>query len=494
VWVIQGAYPADLQLEHHNRCAAVVRTAKSGHLLTFELRQQFSLLKTPMSELPQKRKRLTVEQKNERADFAQREAKTREWLSTQAARANKIRSKDKEFHGLEREFMNLQAKMLSDYEISKDIKHPRDVGTVREVLLRDFFLKNKLLPRRYSVSDASVRVASTSGHLSNEIDILFYDAMESFTLMQRQGVYEVLPVEYCYGAIQVKSKLTKGELKNAFSNIESFKRLHRINAKKSPRIDPSKLVQNEGFGIIFAYDTDMAWEDLVAELRSHARTCERSVLPNAVFILSKGSLHFGGNKFGSIYNSHIEAFGEIDVYGNPDRQGLCLYSLYSTVFELLINTRAQEALPRDYFRLPLTAGNYSYSYSMGNFAEFGHCGEHGDYARVFTPEKLAHIIDWCQTAEPINWIKATDLAYGKTGDNTRAYERQPGDVRIYNPKNLPLSEILIADRQFTRDGKEVTVKALAFDCITSNGINIYIPYYYQIAENLIEGCAKCNKL
>ena len=389
--------------------------------------------------------------------------------------------------------MNLQTKMLSEYEISKDIKHPRDVGTVREVLLKEFFVENKLLPRRYSVSDTSVRVASTSGHLSNEIDILFYDAIDSFTLMQRQGVYEVLPVEYCYGAIQVKSKLTKSELKSAFSNIQSFKRLHRLNARKS-RIDPSELSQNEGFGIIFAYDTDMAWEDLVAELMSHARTCDRSYLPNAVFILSKGSFRFGDHNFASVYNSHIKEFGEIVVYGDPDRQGLCLYSLYSTVFELLRNTRTQEALPHNYFRLPLTAGDYSYSYSMGNFAEFGHCNEHGDYARVFTPEKLARLIDWCQTAVPINWVKATDLAYGKAGDNTQAYERQPGDVRIYNPKDLPLSEILVADQKFTYEGKEVSAKALAFDCITSSGMNIYIPYYYQITEHLVEGCAKCKKL
>lgn len=446
-----------------------------------------------MSKPPMKRARLTAEEKKERADFAQREARTREWLSTQASRANKLRSKDKEFHGLEREFMNLQTKMLSDYEISKDIKHPRDLGTVREVLLRAFFLENKLLPRRYCVSDTSVRVASTTGHLSKEIDILFYDALDSFTLMQRQGVYEVLPVAYCYGAIQVKSKLTKSELKSAFLNIQSFKQLHRLKAQQSPYTDPTDLTQNEGFGIIFAYDTDMAWEDLVAELKFHAQTCDRRFLPNAVFILTKGSLRFGDDKFGSVYNSHIKEFGKIAVYGNPDRQGLCLYSLYSVVFELLTNTRTQEALPHNYFRLPLTAGDYSYSYSMGNFAEVGHCDEHGDYARVYTPEKIARLINWCQTAEPINWVKATDLAYGKAGDNIQAYERQPGDVRIYNPKDLPLSEILVVDRKFMREGKEIAAKALAFDCITSSGMNIYIPYYYQITEDLVQGCDKCQK-
>jgi hypothetical protein len=203
-------------------------------------------------------------------------------------------------------------------------------------------------------------------------------------------------------------------------------------------------------------------------------------------------LLFGDEKFGSAYNSDMKAFGEIVVYGNPDRQGLCLYQLYSMVFDLLGDTRTQKASPRDYFRLPFTAGDYSYSYNMGNFAEFGHCDEHGDYARIYTSEKLARLIDWCEAAEPINWIKATDLAYGKAGDNIQAYERQPGDVRIYNPNDLPLSEILVADKKMMHNGNEISTKVLSFDAITSGGMNIYIPYYYQVAEDLVQGCSRCK--
>lgn len=446
-----------------------------------------------MSETPKKRRRLTTAQKQERADFASRAARTKEWLSNQALRANKLRSKDKEFHGLERELINLQSKMLRDYEISKDIKHPRDVGTVREVLLRAFFLENKLLPRRYAVSTSSVRVASTSGHLSNEIDILFYNAFDSFTLMQRQDVYEVFPVEYCYGAIQVKSKLSKKELKSGFDNIASFKRLRRMGSSEHFFVRQGNNTQAEGFGIIFAYDTDMDWADVVAELQLHATTYDKSVLPNAVFILSKGFFLFGDGSFGSAYNSDIKEFDNIKIHGRPDHQGYCLYQLYEIIFNLLNKTQTQEVFPHHYFRLPLTAGDYSYEYSFGNFAEFGHCEEHGDYPRIFTSEKLGDLITWCQTAEPINWIKATDLAYGKSGDNTEAYERQPGDVRIYNPEGLLLSDILVADQGVMFDGKEAITKVFAFDSIKSCGLDIFIPYYYQLKEDLVQGCSKCKK-
>ncbi|MEW7857553.1 DUF6602 domain-containing protein [Pseudomonas chlororaphis] len=446
-----------------------------------------------MSNKREKRKRLTTAQKQERLDQANRDARTREWLSDLALRANKLRSKDKEFHGFEREFINFQRKMLSDYEISKDIKHPRDVGAVREVLLRSFLVENKLLPRKYGVSSTSMRVASTSGHLSNEVDILLYNAIESFALMNRQDVFEVLPVELCYGAIQVKSRLSKKELKSAFENIASFKRLKRASANQSFHQFPFEYNQDQGFGIIFAYDTDMEWSDIVSELNSHVNSYDRSVIPNALFILSKGYFTFGNDAYASVYNSHIVGFDNIIVYGHPDHQGDCLYRLYDIVFGLLRNTRTQDVFPFQYFKLPLTAGDYSYEYVFGNFAEFGQCEEHGDFARVYTPEKLEKVISWCRTAVPINWIKATDLAYGRPGDNIDAYERQPGDVRIYNPEGLALSEILVTDKKVMVDGKESSFKSLSFDSISSCGFNIYIPYYYQFTEELVQGCAKCKK-
>lgn len=439
-----------------------------------------------------KRIRLTAAEKKERADFAEREAHAKEWISDQATRASKQRSKDKEFYGLEREFMYLQSQMLQDFERSKDIKHPRDVGTVREELLRCFFNDNKLLPNIYAISKSSVRVASTTGHLSNEIDILFYDALNSFSLMQRQDIYEVLPVEYCYGAIQIKSKLTKKELKSAFDNIQSFKKLKKHGVNQNFFMNSSSKVQEKGFGIIFAYDTDMDWTDIVQEITAHSQNYDKSVIPNAIFILSKGFFMFGEDGIASVYNSDIDGFHEIKIHGYLDRQNNCLYQLYDIVFNLLSNTTTQKVLPQQYFRLPLTAGDYSYEYSLGCFAELGHCEKHGDYVKAYTPEKLEKIISWCQDAEPINWIKATHLAYGQPGDDIEAYERQPGDVRIYNPEKLPLSDILLMDRTMESDGTETCVKALAFDSIKSCGLNIYIPYYYLVKEELIQGCKECS--
>ncbi|MFN3769387.1 MAG: DUF6602 domain-containing protein [Ectopseudomonas guguanensis] len=446
-----------------------------------------------MSDQPRPKRGRVTSARKQRDELEESQTRTKEWLTSQTTRAIKLRSKDKEFHGLERELVNLQAKMLRDYEISKDIKHPRDVGNVRETLLRNFFIETRLLPRKFSVSETSIRAASTSGHLSNELDILFYDALDSFTLMQRHDVYEVLPVEYCYGAIQVKSKLTKAELKSAFNNIASFKRLKRMQDNRPVVTFGNERIEHNGFGIIFAYDTDLDWITIAREFESHANSYERNALPNALFILSKGFFMYGNEQFSSIFNSHIESHETLKVSGHPDHQGYCLYQLYETVFSLLRCTRLQSAHPKNYFRLPLTAGKYSYEYSFGGFAEFGKCEEHGDFSRLYTPTKLEKIITWCQTAEPINWIKANDIAYGKAGDDFEAYARQPGDVRIYNPENLPLTEILVHDAPFLHEGKEIIGKALSYDVISSEGLMIFIPYYYQVTEQLVQSCPKCQR-
>lgn len=115
---------------------------------------------------------------------------------------------------------------------------------------------------------------------------------------------------------------------------------------------------------------------------------------------------------------------------------------------------------------------------------------HGQVSLAQILASLARPIDWCKTAEPINWVRATDIAYGKPGDNSEAYARQPGDVRIYNPENLPLTDILVMDRPYG----DKTIKVIAYDQIQTAGMVILVPYYYTATLGIISGCPKCPPL
>jgi hypothetical protein len=121
-------------------------------------------------------------------DFEEREQRTRAFLTDQVQRAIKLRSKDREFHGLNREFIHHKSQMLADFERSKDIKHIRDVGDAREQILRKFLSDSGYLPARYDISKRSARVASTTGHVTGEMDILLFDPLDSIRLMSRESV------------------------------------------------------------------------------------------------------------------------------------------------------------------------------------------------------------------------------------------------------------------------------------------------------------------
>lgn len=413
--------------------------------------------------------------------FEEEEIDLRKSLVERAERAIALRNKDREFHGVEREFHYHQSQMIVDYERTKDIKHPRDLGDSRETLLRRFLTGSGYLPRKYSVSDLSVRVASQTGHISNEVDIAIYDSGDLITLMKRQGVYEVYPIESVYGVIQVKSNLTKKELKSGFKNLASFKKL------KSSVADS----RNNKFALLFAYSSEMKWEDIVKEIQDFSKQNPKSEYPNAIFILDRGYFIFGEEKGnGTISNVDIESLHNVAVFGFPDRQQLNLYEFQSLLLELLHLANVSPTNLGSYFRLPLVTGEVSYEFTLGSFAEIGNCKKHGDFARKISAESLEIILGWCLTSEPINWVKAINIAYNLPEDE-EAYKRQPQVVSIYNPDGLDLSDILIYNLQDNSGNVKATLTA--YDMITTNNINIIIPYFYSIKECLISGCVKCEK-
>ncbi|SHG52976.1 hypothetical protein SAMN02745753_04084 [Marinomonas polaris DSM 16579] len=401
-------------------------------------------------------------------DFEEKEKSIREQIIDRAKRAIVLRSKDREFHGLEREFYNYQAKMIVEYDTTKDIKHPRDVGNARETILREF-LNSGCLPKKYSVSSTSVRVASPSGHLSHEMDIVLYDEDELITLMNRNNVYEVYPVENTYGVIQVKSKLTTKELKSGLDNLRSYKKLNP-----------------QGFGILFSYCSDMNWDLIIKHLKAYADENPSEHYPNFIFILDRGFFAFASEGKAEILSHELAEMDDVAIHGFPDRQQQNLYQFQLMLLELCRASKTSLPQMQNYFSLPLTSEEQSYRFALGSNAEFGSCEEHGDYPRKISSESLTKITEWCEAQEPINGVKATHLAFGIPEDE-EAYTRQPSLVYIYNPEDFKLSDILKHDNEYG----EYIVPSIAYDIIITNDMCIWLPYYYSIKEELIPHCPKC---
>lgn len=397
-----------------------------------------------------------------------------EWIKSNVKNASSIRDKEREFHGLEREFINHQDRMLRDFKESSQLKHPRDLGNSRENILRSFLEDSGLLPRKYAVSRMSSRVISPSGHFSNELDLVIYDAQSSVSLMRRQNVYEAFAKESVYGVVQVKSILTKAELIKGLDNVSSYKKLNKYGA-------PS------GFGILFAYETDMDWSDIVKAYEEYANTNPKANLTNAIVVLSKGVFLYGTKNQPQFKNIQIESLDEIHMHGCPDHSGTCLFMFYEILMESLRSMRTMDVNYHQYYRLPLISGDYSYEFAMGPTAEMYSCKKHGLIGKRIKSDYLNKIMEYVLKVEPLNWIKAIDIAYGKPGDNVEQYKRQPEETRIYNPENLPLSQILLMDSKLSGG----TVKSLAYDSIICNRMQVWIPYYYSNKYEIMEPCKKC---
>jgi hypothetical protein len=402
------------------------------------------------------------------ADDIARMRETRRWMRDLAAEAMAQRSKSAKFHGLEREFLHFQDSMLIEYAKTKDMKRPEELGRAREAILRNFISQNGLFPRKYGLTDVSARVVSPSGHYSKQIDMLFYDRDQAITLMRVPDVLEYYPVEVVYGVIQVKSRATKAAILDGLENLASYKALP----------DP-RGTGHHGFGILFAYETDLEWMETVHEVESFCSKYPMTLWPNVFVILGEGILFCGEGNRAMWRNEDIERISSLQIHGRPD-DGHTLLQFYDICMHLLGNSRTCAPSISQYFRLPLTAGQLSYSFSFAPVAEVGVCDKHGSYLRAIKKDELERIIQICSTEPGSSINRLLDSRWGRTDQGEEAYARDVG-VKVYNPENLPVMNIL-----FGEDGR------ITFDAIVVNGINIYIPYYYSETEKLIAACPKCG--
>jgi hypothetical protein len=97
--------------------------------------------------------------------------------------------------------------------------HWLSVGRFKEALVRD--LLRPFVPKRYEIGTGFVLSRSNKKLLSDEIDVLIWDAQDYFPFF-RADDFVIIPPEACRAAIQVKGNLTRKELFSALKNLDSL--------------------------------------------------------------------------------------------------------------------------------------------------------------------------------------------------------------------------------------------------------------------------------
>lgn len=118
-------------------------------------------------------------------------------------------------------------KFVNDYNLSRQIfvdekgklKHSGEFGIYREKTVKS--LIEPFLPTRLTVGSGFI--ITDKNHTSTQCDLIIYDK-ENTPVIENDG-QRFFPIECVAGVIEVKSKLTKTELKNALIKLSNVKKL-----------------------------------------------------------------------------------------------------------------------------------------------------------------------------------------------------------------------------------------------------------------------------
>lgn len=122
-------------------------------------------------------------------------------------------------------FGTLQQEMIAKARFSEILNHPSDKGDNSENNWIDWF--KEYLPQRYKAAKATV--IDCEGNISNQIDLVLYDAQYSYLAFHQNDVLYI-PAESVYAVFEVKPCLNKQYMEYAGKKAESVRKLHRTSA------------------------------------------------------------------------------------------------------------------------------------------------------------------------------------------------------------------------------------------------------------------------
>jgi Domain of unknown function (DUF6602) len=209
-------------------------------------------------------------------------------------------------------------------------------GKANEAAFRDFLRAH--LPPKYRLGDGEV--IDMAGRRSLQMDVIVSDEEQPFEVKVNDPT-QLMIIEGVSAGAEVKTKLTKPELRDCLKKGCSFKALEAIPGKSTmlappeidgnPNSDLLRFYQHRPF-FAFAYEGAIDNETLREMLFEDERSRERDAVPalDAVFILDKGfAVNFwDGNGALQFYSFETrEIVTGWHWFGDPDRTllGLLLW-------------------------------------------------------------------------------------------------------------------------------------------------------------------------
>lgn len=200
--------------------------------------------------------------------------------------------------------------------------HPGEYGMYREQCFRN--LLQIILPGKYTLSDGFI-ITSYRDQISTQCDIIIKNAFS--TQLTDGGLGKFHPIEDVYGIVEIKSNLTKSELKKALQKLAEIKKMGNCRSNKpvyqkthflNHDYIPTFLVCNK---LVFDNLEQLNFEDIYNGI-------DRKYWHNAILSLEDGLFMYRlyTNNFPPKTKTHYKASG-FNV-----NNGICEYQYSQHVF------------------------------------------------------------------------------------------------------------------------------------------------------------------
>jgi hypothetical protein len=388
-----------------------------------------------------------------------------DWYLRSQARVEEMRHQKDGYTGLHAVFREIQKQLATDFKTSGLVKHAGDKGTARENHLRKRLEEDGYLPARYAIAPKESHVISSSGHMSRQADLLFYDRLDAPRLLSTGGV-QYFPVECTYGLIEVKSSYGgRADILGDLDKVAAYKALR-------PRRNGA-LVDSPSFGVLLAYTSSLQWETIVGTVRDWEAKHPKQQWPNLVAVLDHGILgHSGANGRAVLHTKELrQSDNASPLFFRGD--GHALLQLYLLLMDLLGAIELPPAPLRAYAELPIVEGPHSYAFTYGPISAEGDCPKHGSYLRMMSRDAIERVLKVCPPGS-----ETDGLAPGH-------------QVLIYNPDRLPREKILYRPAYLYQDGVPFETLSLSYHSVRLNEREYWLPDFYTLRDVLLSRCPSC---
>ena len=215
-------------------------------------------------------------------------------------------------------FCSVSKKMQIDFEeITSKIQHNGEKGTARENILQEYL--KSYIPEKYSFSKGTI--VDCKDVQSKQIDIIIHDKFLTPYLVDMNDT-KIIPIESVYGVIEVKSTLSKDELRKCVKNIESVRKLQK------------KTISDYNFptaGMVFAYNSDASLEAIYKNLNELSEDVDIDKRISCVCVLNKGVIipvDKNGLRNITLFPNENTVYG---IFNNTDDALLLFYLILSQI-------------------------------------------------------------------------------------------------------------------------------------------------------------------